>query len=231
MSLRSLFIAGTDTDVGKTVVGSGLCAALKKRGVNVGVIKPFAAGSRQQEGWASQDAKILASAAGTLSDGEQLINPQFFPIAASPYTASLECGITPDVAGVLDAYSKLCEIHDMVIVEGMGGVMVPIRRDYYVADLAADMRIDVLVVCSQRVGSINHTVMTVNACTERGIDVAGLIINDTGNTRYDMHILSRDLESLTGVHVLGALPHLNDTGHESAGEAIESAIDVGALVS
>lgn len=229
--MRSLFVTGTDTDVGKTIVASGLCAALKRRKINVGVTKPFAAGTRQEHGFASSDAQTLANAAQTISDGESLINPQFFPIPASPYTASQECGIAPDVNGVIDAYSKLSEKHDIVIVEGMGGIMVPIRKNYYVADLAVDMRIDVLVVCSQRVGSVNHTVMTINACTERRINIAGIIINDSGNRGYEAATLRRDLESLTGVKVLGVLGHLDDTSPDAVSVALESAMDIDALIS
>lgn len=217
--------------MGKTTVAAGLCAALRKRGVNVGATKPFAAGKRQAQGLASSDAQALASAAQTVSDGEELINPQFFPMPASPYTASQECGMTPNVPGAIDAYSALSDRHDVVIVEGMGGIMVPIRKDYYVADLAADMRTDALIICPQRIGSVNHTLMTVNACTERKISIAGIIVNDTGNPGYDAAVLLRDLGSLTGVPILGALGHLDDTSPDAVASALENAIDIGALFS
>ena len=228
-TLRSLFVTGTDTDVGKTVIASGLCAALKTRMINVGAAKPFAAGQRQQQGFASKDAQTLANAAGSMSDGESLINSQFFPITASPYTAAQECNVIPDVNGALDAYFELDKLHDVLIVEGMGGVMVPIRKDYCVVDLAVDMRIDVLVICSQKMGSLNHTIMTINACTERGINVAGIIINDIGNAGYNAKILARDIELLTSVHVLGTLDHLNDTSPSSVSRSLESEIDIDKL--
>lgn len=227
--MKSLFITGTDTDVGKTLVASGLCAALAKRGINVGATKPFAAGQKEPQGFASKDAQILSNAAKSASDGEALINPQFFPVPASPFTASQECGIVPDVGLAIDAYFELAKKHDLVIVEGMGGIMVPIRKDYFMADLAADMRLDVLVVCPQRIGSVNHTLMTIAACIERKIGVAGIIINDTGGRSYEPTVLQRDLGALLGVPVLGSLGRLDDTSPESVATALESIIDIDAL--
>ena len=224
--MGSVFVTGTDTDVGKTVVAAGLAAALRRRGIDVGVTKPFAAGRAQDGGFASSDAQVLARAAGTESDGERAINHQFFPVGASPYTAAIESGTTPDVQGAIDSYSSLAAAHDIVIVEGMGGVMVPIRADYYVADLIADMRLPALIVCPLRIGCVNHAIMTVNACAERGIDITGIIISDAGGGGYDPDILRRDLGSLVAPPVLGVVPHLEDSSPDSAADALESAVDV-----
>ena len=84
--MKSIFITGTDTDVGKTYFTAGLAVTLQKMGIDVGVMKPFAAGVSQKNGFKSQDVEILAKAA-KVNDSENLLNPQFFPIAASPYTA------------------------------------------------------------------------------------------------------------------------------------------------
>ena len=84
--MKSIFVTGTDTDVGKTYITAGLAVALRKMNVDVGVMKPFAAGTAQKKGYKSEDVEILAKAA-QVSDPEDLMNPQFFPIPASPYTA------------------------------------------------------------------------------------------------------------------------------------------------
>ena len=84
--LNSLFITGTDTDVGKTYITAGLAITLRKMGIDVGIMKPFAAGVSQKKGFKSEDVEILSNAA-QISDPESLVNPQFFPISASPYTA------------------------------------------------------------------------------------------------------------------------------------------------
>ena len=94
--LKSLFISGTDTDVGKTYVTAGLAVTLRRMGVDIGVMKPFAAGKAQKKGFKSEDVEILANAA-QVNDSEKLLNPQFFPIAASPYTAWMNLKIKPRI--------------------------------------------------------------------------------------------------------------------------------------
>ncbi len=94
--MKSYFITGTDTDVGKTWITAGIASVLKKMGIDVGIMKPFAAGTAQKVGFKSEDTEILAKAA-QINDEEQLINPQFFPIPASPYTASESLGVEVDV--------------------------------------------------------------------------------------------------------------------------------------
>ncbi len=227
--MRSLFIAGTDTSVGKTVITAGLAAILRADGVDVGVMKPFASGARQKSGFASSDAETAARAAGSLSDGEELINPQFFLFPAAPYTAAQECDMEANVDAALVAYRELESRHDVVLVEGMGGIMTPIRRDYFVADLVSDMGLDALIVCARRVGTINHTVMTVRACVERGINIAGIVANDVAGGGYEWRILRRDIEAITGVPVLGTLCHLGNAGTEAMVTALRENADLDAL--
>ena len=125
--LKSLFITGTDTDVGKTYITAGLAVVLRKMGMDVGVMKPFAAGAAQKKGYKSEDVEILSRAANT-HDPEDLVNPQFFPIPASPYTAWKKLKTKPKVSTVLSSFKKLSKLHDMLLVEGMGGIMTPILK-------------------------------------------------------------------------------------------------------
>ena len=120
--LKSLFITGTDTDVGKTYITAGLAVALRKMDVDVGVMKPFAAGTAQKKGYKSEDVEILARASKT-TDPENLVNPQFFPIPASPYTAWKNLKTKPKISTILTSFKKLSKLHDMILVEGMGGIM------------------------------------------------------------------------------------------------------------
>ena len=108
--MKSLFIAGTDTDVGKTYVTAGLAVCLRKTGIDVGVMKPFAAGTAQKKGYRSEDVEILANAA-QVNDSENLLNPQFFPISASPYTAWKNLKIKPKINLILSNFKKLSKIH------------------------------------------------------------------------------------------------------------------------
>ena len=117
--MKSLFITGTDTDVGKTYVTAGLAVTLRKMGIDIGVMKPFAAGSAQKKGCKSEDVEILATAA-QVSDSEKLMNPQFFKMPASPYTASKDLKVKVNVKSVITSFKKLSKLHSTLLVEGMG---------------------------------------------------------------------------------------------------------------
>ncbi|RNJ80348.1 MAG: dethiobiotin synthase [Nitrosopumilus sp. B06] len=205
--MESLFVTGTDTDIGKTYVTAGLAATFYNMGIDVGVMKPFAAGTAQKSGFKSKDAEILARAAHA-DDPEILINPQFFPIPASPYTAWQNLHIEPKIDTVLSSFERLAEIHQMILVEGMGGIMTPIRKDYFVADMIRDMGIPAVIVTSSRIGTINHTILTVDTCKRYAIPIKGIIINNHDGG-YDTGELERDLHSLLGVPVLGVIPSIS----------------------
>jgi len=206
--LKSLFIAGTDTDVGKTYITAGLAVVLRKMDVDVGVMKPFAAGSAQKKGYKSEDIEILSRAAHAC-DPESLVNPQFFPIPASPYTAWKKLKTKPKVSTILSSFKKLTKLHDMLLVEGMGGIMTPILKDYYITNLIKEMKIPTVIVTRSKVGTVNHTIMTVKMCEKYKIPIKGIIINDFENG-YPVKDLTKDLENLTGVPVLGSIPFIKD---------------------
>jgi len=207
--LKSYFITATDTSVGKTTITAAMAFALKGLGVNVGVMKPFATGTQQKTGYKSEDVAILANSAQT-TDPEELINPYFFPVPASPYAASNKLNVDIDVDSVMDRFEKLQAMHDVVLVEGIGGILTPILKNYSIANLIKDMNLGTIVVTSSRIGTVNHTLMTLNAAQHYGLKVRGLIINNTDPTGYDVDELKNDLKNLSGVDVLCTIPHLNN---------------------
>ena len=211
--LKSLFITGTDTDVGKTYITAGLGITLRKMGINVGVMKPFAAGTAQKKGYKSEDIVILSRAAHAC-DPENLVNPQFFPIPASPYTAWKNLKIKPKVSTILSSFKKLTKLHDMLLVEGMGGIMTPILKDYYVTNLIKEMKIPTVIVTRSKIGTVNHTIMTVKMCQKYKIPIKGIIINNF-DKGYPVKELKRDLQNLTGVKVLGSIPFIKDMSDAS----------------
>lgn len=211
--LKSLFITGTDTDVGKTYVTAGLAVVLRKMDVDVGVMKPFAAGSVQKKGYKSEDIEILSRAAHAC-DPENLVNPQFFPIPASPYTAWKKLKTKPKIPTILSSFKKLSKLHDMLLVEGMGGIMTPILKDYYITNLIKEMKIPTIIVTRSKVGTVNHTIMTVHMCEKYKIPVKGIIINDFEDG-YPVKDLTKDLQNLTGVPVLGSIPFIKDMSDAS----------------
>jgi len=205
--LKSYFITGTDTDVGKTWIIAGLARAFRSMGVNIGVMKPFAAGTLQKTGFKSKDVEILSRAA-KVNDPENLVNPQFFPIPASPYTAmkNSEVHVKVNVDLILQNFKKLSSIHDSILVEGMGGIMTPILKNYYVTNLINDLNLETIIVTRTRIGTLNHTIMTCKMAKKYGIHVRGIIINQIDLDGYDVDVLKDDIEDVTGFSVLGTVP-------------------------
>ena len=226
--LKSLFVAGTDTDVGKTYIAAGLAVVIRKMGIDVGVMKPFAAGSAQKKGYKSEDVEILSRAA-QVCDPENLVNPQFFPIPASPYTAWKKLKIKPKVSTVISSFKKLSKLHDMLLVEGMGGIMTPILKNYYITNLIKEMKIPTAIVTRSTIGTVNHTIMTVKICEKYKIPIKGIIINDF-DKGYPIKDLKRDLENLTDVPVIGAIPFIKDMSDASLNRIFKKNIDLKALL-
>ena len=212
--MKSIFVTGTDTDVGKTYVTAGLAVYFRRTGLDVGIMKPFAAGTAQKSGFKSEDVEILAKAA-QVDDAENLINPQFFPIPASPYTAWKNLKTKPKINLILSNFKKLSKKHSFVLVEGMGGIMTPILADYFVSDLIKEMRIPSILVTRTKVGTINHTIMTARMCEKYKIPIKGIIINDFDSDGYNPKELTRDLKNIIGVPVLGTIPFIDDLSDDS----------------
>jgi len=228
--MKPLFVTATDTDIGKTYVCAGLAYALKKSGIDVGIMKPFACGVKQKIGFSSNDLTILTNAA-MVDDAEDIINPFFFPIPASPYTAAKNLGVKIDVEHVMECFRKLDEIHDIVLVEGIGGIMTPILKDYAIIDLIKDLMANTIIVTSSKIGTVNHTVLTCNMCKNMNIPIKGLIINNFEPTGYPIPELERDLSALTDLPVLCSLPHMKKFNLSNYSALIQEKMDISALVS
>ena len=222
--MKSIFITGTDTDVGKTYITAGLAVTLRKMGIDIGVMKPFAAGNAQKNGFKSEDVEILSKSA-QVTDPENLVNPQFFPISASPYTAWKKLKIKPKIPTILKSFKKLSNLHEMLLIEGMGGVMTPILKDYYISNLIKDMKIPTIIVTRSKVGTVNHTIMTVKFCEKFKIPIKGIIINNF-DKGYPVKQLKNDLEGLTGVKVLGSIPFLKNLSDASLYRTFKKNIDM-----
>jgi len=227
--LKSLFITGTDTDVGKTYITAGLAVCLRKMGLDVGVMKPFAAGLAQKKGFKSEDVEILSTAAQA-NDPENLINPQFFPTPTSPYTAWKNLKIKPKIPTILSSFKKLSKLHEIILVEGMGGVMTPILKDYYVTNLIKDMKIPAVIVTRSKIGTVNHTIMTVKMCEKYKIPIKGIIINDFDSDGYKTKELTRDLKSLLRVPVLGTIPFIDDLSDSSLNKIFKKNLNLKLLL-
>ena len=161
--MRSYFITGTDTGVGKTVITASLAAILRRRGIDVGVMKPVSTGGPGKGRFQSSDVELLHGAA-MVSDAEKTINPVFLPVPASPYDAAKALDVKIDMDLVFDSYRTLAKSHQVMLVEGIGGVMTPIKRNFFVADMIKQMGLDTIIVTRSGLGTINHTIMTAELC-------------------------------------------------------------------
>ncbi len=226
--MKSLFIAGTDTDVGKTYIAAGLAVAFRKMGIDVGVMKPFAAGRAEKKGYKSEDIVILSRAAKAC-DPEKLVNPQFFKIPASPYTAWKTLKTKPKISTILSSFKKLTKLHDMILVEGMGGIMTPILKNYYITNLIKEMKIPAVIITRSKIGTVNHTIMTCKMCEKYKIPVKGIIINNFENG-YPIPELKRDLQNLTGIKVLGSIPFIKNMSDASLYRIFKKNIDLKSLL-
>ena len=206
--MKSLFIAGTDTDVGKTCVTAALITMIKKLEKNVGFMKPFATGYKQNSEFKSSDVESLASIS-QINDPEELLNPYFFSIPASPFTAAKKLNIDIKLSVVYSAYRKLLSMHDCMIVEGIGGVMTPIMSDYTVCNLIKELNLSTIIVCDSKIGTVNHTLMTCKMCELYKIPITGIIINSVTKNGYNLIELKNNLEELTDLPVLGSIKHMN----------------------
>lgn len=225
--MKSFFVAGTDTDVGKTWIAAGLARAIRNLGIDIGVMKPFAAGTAQKSGYKSEDAQILANAAKT-DDPENLVNPQFFPIPAAPYTAMKISNILDkvNVDLVLQNFKKLSEIHECLLVEGMGGIMTPILKNYFVTNLINDLNLETILITRNRIGTLNHTIMTCQIAKKYGIRIKGIIINEIDLDGYAIDVLKDDLEDITGISVIGSVPFFNSFDVDQIANVFQTKFDL-----
>ena len=164
---KGFFITGTDTEVGKTRVATLLVRALKSEGLRVGVMKPVSAGGLE-------DVHALRDASGVQDDLE-VINPVALEEPLSPNLAAERAGATIDVDALVSDYRRLSDRYDITIVEGAGGLLVPLTDTASIADLASQITLPLILVARAALGTINHTLLTIEAARARNLDIAGVI--------------------------------------------------------
>lgn len=216
-----VFVTGADTGVGKTVVGCALAEQLAARGVDVGVMKPIETGVGPQ---GPLDAIALAEAAG-VADPIALVCPQRFGLPAAPGVAAAHEGGSVDLAAVRESFAALAARHSFLLVEGAGGLLVPIARDYDMADLARDFGLALLVVARGRLGTINHTRLTLEAAAARGLRVAGVVISHGAASLSSADAANLDaLRVELGSRLVGEIPPFDPGGGAPPGSLDVDAI-------
>jgi dethiobiotin synthetase len=174
---KGLFVTATDTGVGKTVIAGAIARILTGKGARVGVFKPVATGCRRRwEGLVSEDTEFLAACANSELD-LATITPVGLPTPAAPLVSSQFDGIPIDFERIAEAYKLIADSSDVIIAEGIGGVRVPLTAELDVLDLAAELALPVLIVARPSLGTINHTLMTIDCIRSARLSIAGVVIN------------------------------------------------------
>ena len=173
---NGLFITGTDTGVGKTLVAGGIASVLRQQGLKVGVFKPIASGCRDEGVLISDDTEFLAICADA-DYSLSVISPVTYKTPAAPVTCVQIEGRAIDYEAIVTAYKYLCDNTDVVIVEGIGGAMVPIDAEHTVLDLAVEFNLPTVIIARPNLGTINHSLLTIAAVRNAGLPVAGLVIS------------------------------------------------------
>jgi dethiobiotin synthetase len=163
-------VTGTDTGIGKTYCGCGLIRAARELGLKCSGMKPFCTGD-------TEDVELIA-AAGDNEVPRHLLNPVWLRPPLAPYVAAMLENRPIDITAVRDAYRELSAKHDLVLVEGAGGLLVPILREYNFRDLAVDLDLAVILVAPNRLGVINHVLLTAESIARAGLQLALVILNE-----------------------------------------------------
>lgn len=206
---RGIFITGTDTNVGKTFFACGLARLLRESGYRVGVMKPAETGCDLGEGKiVAQDAAALKEASGCSLPLEQICPYQLREPLAPSVAAGRE-GVRIDIDRLMDIYSEIATGHDITIVEGAGGLLVPLLPSYTYADFARALQIPTIVVAANKLGMINHLLLTLEHASCRGLVVLGYVLNRIeGRPSVAAETNRETLVSLTGACCMGEIPYI-----------------------
>ncbi len=245
---KGFFITGTDTGVGKTIISAALIKTVHMLGLKACGMKPIETGCTkkkfkvnsshlgespeatklkvQDRDLTPHDGTFLKKISGTNASLD-LITPIRFESPLAPLPASEREGRAVDLRRIKKAYQKLSLEYDAMIVEGIGGLLVPIRKNYFVLDLASDLGLPVVVVARPGLGTINHTMLTVNYALKAGLTIAGIIINyvrppeGTPSEGTNPGIIRQ----ISAVPLLGVFPFLNDFKSATIGKAATDSLD------
>lgn len=164
-----IFVTATDTGIGKTYIACELARNLKRQGIDVGVMKPVASGSRS-------DARLLSRAQGG-TDPIELVNPIYLKHPLAPYVTAQVSHQRIDLNKIWKAYEVLRKRHEFLIVEGIGGLLVPIKKDFFVTDMCLKFNLPLLVVSRPNLGTINHTLLTCSEAKRSGLKTLSIVFN------------------------------------------------------
>ena len=230
--MKGVFITGTDTEIGKTTVAASLASLLRLSGWNVGVMKPFATGTRVfSTKYKSKDSALLARAA-QVNDPDKEINPFFYSVPTAPFTAAkIMSEKEPSLEDALRICQKLAAKHNFMIVEGIGGIMVPLTREKCVLHFAKSLGLPTIIVAGSELGTINHTLLTVKICNDFGLNLLGIIIN---GMPAKVSLLKKQtvetIRELSKVRILSVIPYIRKNTEKNLCRILGNDLDVNKIL-
>jgi dethiobiotin synthetase len=221
--MKDLFILGTGTDVGKTVVSAALLQKIKNKNINTCYFKPISSGSFYKDNQlVSYDLNFIRKIFD-FDETDNDINPYRFKTPVSPHLASNLEDIIIDPKRILQKYAYLKNKYEFLVVEGCGGLIVPLNyQGYMLHDLIKELNIDCLIVSSTIVGTINHTMLTINTAKSLGICVKGIIFNGYTGTYYEDDNIEI-IKKLSGLNVIGIIPKIENLDIEKEALCLKNA--------
>lgn len=210
--MRAIFICGTDTGVGKTVVVGLLFKYLLEKGINVATQKWIQTGCSAYPLDVAQHLALALKSKKEIKNNLHLINPYCFKLPVSPHLASKIEGRRVDKKKIEKSLKALLKKNDFVVIEGIGGALVPLNGNTLVIDLVKKLKIPVLLVAANKLGCINHSLLTIEALRKRGIKIKGIIFNNM--SKRQNKLIAKDnpmiVEKFSKIKVLGVLPYSKD---------------------
>jgi dethiobiotin synthetase len=226
--MNGFFVTGTDTGVGKTIIACGLAAVLKEKRFDVGVFKPLLSGISRDD--PESDTSLLKKMSQTYLSHED-ITPFEFKEPLAPYVAGKLEGKLIGIEEVLHYWEMIRGKHQYFIVEGAGGISVPLGENFLVSDLIKALELPIVIVARPNLGTINHTFLTVQYAKSMGLRIAGIVINGiSDHPDLDEITNPKLIEELCGVPILGITPKFNEITHENIKNIVKDHIDMTLLI-
>jgi dethiobiotin synthetase len=227
-SAKGFFVTGTDTDVGKTIITAALIKASGLLGFRTCGMKPIETGCLREGDIFIPSDGIFIKTIAHMKQTVDHISPCCFEEPLAPLPASEIEGTPVDLEKIRKEYAALSQEYDAVVVEGIGGLLVPIRKDYFILDLARDLGLPVIIVSRPGLGTINHTMLSVNYAMKEGLTVAGIIINysrplegsPAENTNPDV------IKKISPVPIIGIFPYLKDLEETTIERAVVKSLNL-----
>ncbi|MFQ5900363.1 MAG: dethiobiotin synthase [Thermodesulfobacteriota bacterium] len=209
--IKGIFITGTDTGVGKTVITGALTLLLNEAGIDAGVMKPVASGCTLIDGRIASEDALFLKETSKIKDEIGLITPYALKKPIAPMSAANIEEVTIDFDKIGACYKRLAERHELVLVEGIGGLMVPLNKTQVVADLVKYLNLPLLIVAGSKLGAINHTLLTVRYAEVLGIEVIGIIVNHPERISNNIRLSNREeIEAFTNIPIWGEIPYCKE---------------------